>query len=52
MSMVPNAADKVVTLNPEGDIDDPIGSDSSVYQELAGQLRGYIEKRLQEQPIP
>jgi protein-tyrosine phosphatase len=51
-SLVPGAADKVVTLNPEGDIDDPIGADLQVYQFLAGQLRLFIEKRLAEHSLP
>jgi len=46
--LVPSAAEKAVTLDPGGDIDDPIGSDVSVYQELAGQLQTLIQRRLQE----
>ncbi|HSV14329.1 MAG TPA: Sua5/YciO/YrdC/YwlC family protein [Tepidisphaeraceae bacterium] len=45
-SLVPSAADKAQTLNPDGDIEDPIGSDVAVYRDLAGQLRSLIEKRL------
>jgi len=41
--MVPSAADKVATLDPAGDIDDPIGGDLSLYRDLAGQLRSLIE---------
>jgi protein-tyrosine phosphatase len=48
MALVPSAAEKTVTLNPAGDIDDPIGGDLSLYQELAGQMRLLIEKRLEE----
>jgi len=51
-ALVPSAADKVVTLNPEGDIDDPIGGDVSLYEALAGQLHELIEKRLAEQSLP
>jgi len=51
-ALVPSAADRVVTLNPEGDIDDPIGGDLSLYQSLAGQLQTLIEKRLEEQSLP
>lgn len=47
-AMVPSAREKVATLDPAGDIDDPIGGDIRLYQDLAGQLRGLIEKRLQE----
>jgi L-threonylcarbamoyladenylate synthase len=51
MAMVPAAADKVATLDPAGDIDDPIGGDLSLYQDLAGQLRSLIERRLREKEI-
>ncbi len=51
MSLVPHAADKTRTLSPNGDIEDPIGSDIAVYQELAGELKVMIEKRLEEQAI-
>jgi len=42
------AAEKVATLNPEGDIEDPIGGDVALYQQVAGELRTLIEKRLHE----
>ncbi len=50
-SLVPAAAFKVDTLDPAGDIDDPIGSDLAVYKQLAGQLHTLIERRLEERPI-
>jgi L-threonylcarbamoyladenylate synthase len=50
--LVPSAADKVATLDPQGDIDDPIGGDTELYQKLAGELRTLIEKRLKEQVLP
>jgi L-threonylcarbamoyladenylate synthase len=50
-SLVPAAAGKVATLDPAGDIEDPIGSDLSVYKQLAGQLHTLIERRLEEKPI-
>ena len=50
-SLVPAAAGKVDTLDPAGDIEDPIGSDLSVYKHLAGQLTTLIERRLDERPI-
>jgi L-threonylcarbamoyladenylate synthase len=50
-SLVPSAADKVQTLDPGGDIEDPIGSDLAVYKTLAGQLYTLIEKRLDERKI-
>jgi len=48
MALVPGAAEKVVTLDPEGDVEDPIGGDASLYNELAISLKGLIEKRLKE----
>lgn len=51
-ALVPSASDKVTTLSPEGDIEDPIGGDASLYHELAGELKGLIEKRLHEQNLP
>jgi protein-tyrosine phosphatase len=50
-SLVPSASDKVQTLDPGGDIEDPIGSDLAVYKTLAGQLYTLIEKRLDERKI-
>jgi L-threonylcarbamoyladenylate synthase len=47
-ALVPSAAEKVATLNPAGDIDDPIGGDNALYHQLAGELRTLIEQRLQE----
>jgi protein-tyrosine phosphatase len=51
MSLVPSAADKVTTLSPAGEIDDPIGSDVGVYRELAGELQTLIENRLSEKTL-
>jgi protein-tyrosine-phosphatase len=50
-SLVPSAADKTVTLDPKGDIDDPIGGDASLYNELATTLKGLIEQRLKEKVL-
>jgi protein-tyrosine phosphatase len=47
-SLVPSAAEKTFTLDPAGDIDDPIGGDLSLYQQLAGQMAPLVEKRLEE----
>ena len=47
-ALVPSATDKVATLDPAGDIDDPIGGDAALYKTLAGQLQTLIEKRLEE----
>lgn len=50
-ALVPAAAAKLQTLNPDGDIEDPIGSDLSVYKQLATQLQMLIEQRLTEHAI-
>lgn len=50
-ALVPSATEKVATLDPRGDIDDPIGSELTVYQNLVGQLRKLIESRLQEKTL-
>ena len=47
-AIVPAAADKVSTLDPDGDIEDPIGGDVSLYAEVADQLRTLIERRIKE----
>lgn len=47
-ALVPSASEKVQTLNPDGEIDDPIGSDVGVYKDLAGQLQKLIELRVGE----
>jgi protein-tyrosine phosphatase len=51
-ALVPSASEKVATLDPAGDIDDPIGGDTTLYKDLAGQLQTLIEKRLQEKALP
>lgn len=51
MALVPSAVDRVATLDPTGDVDDPIGGDLSLYQDLAGQLKTLIEQRLKERDI-
>jgi protein-tyrosine phosphatase len=48
LALVPSAMEKTMTLDPGGDIEDPIGGDLSLYQELAGQMQLIIEKRLDE----
>jgi tRNA threonylcarbamoyl adenosine modification protein (Sua5/YciO/YrdC/YwlC family) len=50
-ALVPSALEKVATLDPAGDIDDPIGGDASLYRDLAGQLQTLIERRLQEKVL-
>ena len=50
-AIVPAARHKVATLDPTGDIDDPIGGDAALYHDLAGQLRVLIEQRLREKDL-
>jgi protein-tyrosine phosphatase len=49
IDMLPSAADKTFTLDATGDIDDPIGSDQTVYQRCAELIRRRLEARLKEQ---
>jgi protein-tyrosine phosphatase len=51
-SLVPAAADRVSTLDPEGDIEDPIGGDVPLYMEVAERIRMLIEKRLAQGIVP
>jgi len=46
-ALVPSAAEKTMTLDPDGDIDDPIGGDLSLYQQVAAQMQQLLEKRLE-----
>jgi protein-tyrosine phosphatase len=50
-ALVPSAIEKTYTLDPSGDIDDPIGGDITLYQELAAHLQDLIEKRLSEKDL-
>ena len=47
-ALVPSAAEKTMTLDPSGDIEDPIGGDLTLYQQLAGTMQSLVEKRLEE----
>jgi hypothetical protein len=49
--MVPSAAAKIATLDPEGDIEDPIGGSVELYQDLAERLVKLIDARLKERPL-
>lgn len=51
-SLVPAAADKVSNLDPDGDIEDPIGGDLPLYKEVAQRIRTLIEKRLAQGIVP
>lgn len=50
-SMSPSARQKVATLDPAGDIEDPIGGSLELYKSLAGELRRLIEQRLKEREL-
>lgn len=50
-SLVPSAMEKTTTLDPKGDIDDPIGGDLELYQSLAGTMQKLIEQRLNESDV-
>src|SRR5947207_7772484 len=47
-ALVPSAADKTVELDPDKDIEDPIGGDAELYREVAAQLKALIEQRLEQ----
>jgi len=48
VQMVPSAADKTLPLNPQGDVDDPIGSDAAAYQRCAQSIHRLLSERLKE----
>jgi protein-tyrosine phosphatase len=45
-ALVPSAINRAATLNPEGEISDPIGGDTALYSVLASQLESLIEKHV------
>lgn len=51
LGLVPSAAGKAQLLSPEGEIDDPIGSDVSVYRDLAHYLHDLIDNRLSDNDL-
>lgn len=51
LQMAPSAKQKVATLDPSGDIEDPIGGDAALYRGLAGELQKLIERRLKEKGL-
>lgn len=48
VQMVPSAAEKTLPLDPQGDIDDPIGSDAAAYQRCAQSIHHLLTERLKE----
>jgi protein-tyrosine phosphatase len=51
LALVPAAVEKTHTLAPDQDVEEPIGGDESLYRDLASQLRGWIEMRLESGPL-
>ena len=51
VGMVPSAREKTMTLDPSGDIDDPIGGELSLYQQLATEMNALVQKRLDEKVV-
>lgn len=51
-AMVPGAAEKVTTLDPQSDIEDPIGGDLALYRSVAERIKGLIQQRLGDVVIP
>jgi len=52
LSLVPGAADRVSSLDPDGDIEDPIGGEVSLYTEVAARMKSLIEKRFSQGIVP
>jgi protein-tyrosine phosphatase len=52
LSLVPGAAERVSALDAEGDIEDPIGGEVSLYTAVANRMTGLIEKRLSQGIVP
>lgn len=50
-TLVPSALEKTSTLNPDGEIDDPIGGNLELYTSLAKQLNQLIEKQVVDEMV-
>jgi len=50
VALVPDAADRIRLLDPEGDVEDPIGQPVDVYRRTAERLRELVAARLRELP--
>lgn len=46
--LLPRAADKTFRLDPERDVDDPVGGPASLYAHTAEQIREAIQKHIDE----
>jgi protein-tyrosine-phosphatase len=51
-ALVPSAASKTETLDPAGDIEDPIGGDIELYRSLAKHLKTLVEQRIDQTVLP
>lgn len=49
LQMTPAAAEKIFVLDPQGDVDDPVGGGVESYERAAERIRRTLEQRLQEQ---
>jgi L-threonylcarbamoyladenylate synthase len=50
-ALVPSASEKTMTLDPDGDIEDPIGGDLELYRQLAAYMQQIIDQRLDEKVV-
>lgn len=48
LTMLPGAEKKTFQVDPEGDVEDPIGADESVYRQVALHLQTVLRQRLNE----
>lgn len=48
LAMAPSAASRVTPIRPDGDVEDPIGGDLSLYREVAGTFQRLIEERFEQ----
>ncbi len=46
--LMPTAQGKAELLDPQGDIDDPIGAETAVYVDLANQMEAHLRQRLED----
>ena len=51
LALCPQAADRCMALDPDGEIDDPIGQPLEVFHRCAHQIQRAIEKRVGEQVL-
>ena len=51
-AMVPSAAEKLENLDPEHDIEDPVGGDQELYNSLAAQMLTFLEAKLRKRTLP